>query len=243
MLVSVDGVALTRAPATGVLTLDMGGGPNLINPTMVSALMAAVDAAEKAEHPKALIVSASGKWLCNGLDIAWMATNPKETPAFLESFWRFLARLLVLDCHTVAAINGHAFGAGLFISLACDWRIMRTGHGFANFPELNIGLRLSNPFAELIKAKLSPSTFRAGVLMCQKFNSAEALAAGVIDQECSIEELPALAERMAIERLPANLKLRNFNPEAFITMKKELYPEAYRALNLGVYGATPESRL
>ena len=47
----------------------------------------------------------------------------------------------------VAAINGHAFGAGVFLALACDWRLMRTERGFLNFPELNLGMRLSKAFA------------------------------------------------------------------------------------------------
>merc|ERR1719197_1889192 len=109
--------------------------------------------------------------------------------AMIESFYRLLARILVLDCHTVCAINGHAFGAGLFLALACDWRIMRTKQGFVNFPELNLGMRLSLGFAELAKSKLSPSALRAGVLTGLRFDSGKALSYGLIDQESPIEEL------------------------------------------------------
>ena len=39
------------------------------------------------------------------------------------------------------------------------------------------------------------------------------------------------------------LKLLRFDPEAFATMKKELYTDAYRALSTGSYVSAPESRL
>ena len=48
------------------------------------------------------------------------------------------------------------FGGGFFLALACDWRVMRTQKGFLNFPELNLGMRLSKPFAELAKAHRPP---------------------------------------------------------------------------------------
>ena len=99
-----------------------------------------------------------------------------EAPSMIERFWRFLARLLVLNCHTVCAINGHAFGAGLFIALACDWRIMRTERGFVNFPEAHLGMRISKAFAELAKSKLDGPTLRESFLAGRRYDSSAAVA-------------------------------------------------------------------
>ena len=35
---------------------------------------------------------------------------------------------------TIAAINGHAFGAGLFLSLVCDFRVMNKDAGIDMSP-------------------------------------------------------------------------------------------------------------
>ena len=156
-LLDSDGVTLTDSE-DGLLTLRLDRGQNVINPPMVSALEHAISCVEAAEHPKSLVVLGGPKFFSNGLDVTWMMNNSSETPDMIQSFWRVLARILVLDCRTVAAISGHAYGAGIFLALACDWRVMRTERGFVNFPELNLGMRLSKPFAELTKAKLSPST-------------------------------------------------------------------------------------
>lgn len=241
-LFSSEGVSVSSSP-NGVLTLLLDRNDNVVNPSMVSALGDALAAVEAAEHPKALVIIGKGKFFSNGLDVKWMMANPAKAPAMIESFWRFLARLLVLDCRTVCAINGHAYGAGLFVALACDWRLMRTQRGFVNFPELNLGMRLSKPFAELAKAKLSASALREGVLAGRRYGSADAVAAGVVDGECASDALPAGAHELAHAGLPDQLKLMQFDPVAFSTMKTELYTDAYRALSTGTSTAEPHSRL
>jgi len=73
-----------------------------------------------AAHPKALVVTGSGKFFSNGLDLKVFET-PTQVPVLVAALNKVLASILTHDGHTIAAINGHAFGAGLFIALACDW--------------------------------------------------------------------------------------------------------------------------
>ena len=241
-LLDSDGVTLTNSE-DGLLTLRLDRGQNVINPPMVSALEHAISCVEAAEHPKSLVILGGTKFFSNGLDVTWMMNNSSETPDMIQTFWRVLARLLVLDCRTVAAISGHAYGAGIFLALACDWRVMRTERGFVNFPELNLGMRLSKPFAELSKAKLSPSTLREGVLAGRRYDSVAAVAAGLVDANFPVEALPAEAEKLARAGLPTQMKLLRFDPEAFSTMKVELYTDAWRALTTGLHTTAPDSKL
>lgn len=245
VLFDKDGVSVRRQGP--ILTLLMNRGENRVNLTAVQLLHEALDHIEAAEGPKALVVaSGNPKFFGNGLDLDWMMSskdNPDAVNAAMTGFWKFLGRLLVLHCHTVAAIGGHAFGAGFFLALACDWRVMRTEKGFCNFPELNLGMRLSKPFAELAKAKCSPSALRSGVLMGKRFSSSSGIAAGVIDIECPVDSLLQKAEELALSTLPEALSVMRFDPDNFSNMKKELYTDAYRALTMGKGGEVPESRL
>ncbi len=103
-----------------------------------------MEVVEKAPHPKSLVLTGTGKFLSNGLDLDFvMGSSPEESTRFLETLWSVLSRLLVFDCFTVCAVNGHGFGAGLFFAMACDYRIMRTERGYLNFPEVNLGIFLS----------------------------------------------------------------------------------------------------
>lgn len=245
---SRDGISLVCSdPASGdgrIFTLCMDRKENVCNPTMVSLLSDALDIVETAMHPKALVVTGRGKFFSNGLDLKFLTENDEEhRHAVIESLWRFLARLLVMDCRTVAAINGHGFGAGLFIALACDYRVMRTGRGYLCWPELNLGMRLAKGFAELSRCKMSPATLREGVLTGKRYGSRDAIRAGIVDYECPLEQLKKRATEIAHQGLAENLELANFDPKAFRQMKIELYTDAYRALSLGMAADTPQSRL
>mmetsp|Transcript_18936 Transcript_18936/g.26063 ORF Transcript_18936/g.26063 Transcript_18936/m.26063 type:complete len:250 (-) Transcript_18936:421-1170(-) len=244
LLFEEDGITLSSYPS-GVLILILNRGPNLFNPSFVASLSSAIAIVEEASHPKSLVITGgeNNKFFSNGLDTEWMLQHPKETSTMIETGWKLLARILVMDCRTVAAINGHAFGAGLFLALACDFRIMRTKRGWLNFPELNLGMRLAKGFAELSKAKLSAPTLREGVLTGKRYTSAEALQAGMIDEEVPLEELRERAMELAENGFAENLGVSNFDPESFRMMKIELYTDAYRTLTSGRVDATPQSRL
>eukprot|EP00977_Amphora_coffeiformis_P023121 scaffold12214_cov159-Amphora_coffeaeformis.AAC.12 len=212
---------------------------------MISLLSEVLGIVEQATHPKALVVTGRGKFFSNGLDLQFLQQHDEtECNAMIESLWRFLARLLVMDCRTVAAINGHGFGAGLFLALACDFRIMRTQRGYLCWPELNLGMRLAKGFAELTKAKItSAATLRQGVLTGKRYASQDALQAEIVDDACPVEQLEARAMEMARQGTAQNLQLSNFNPTSFRQMKIELYTDAYRALSTGRAVDLPQSRL
>ena len=239
-----DGISLTSDESTGVYTLRMDRGPNVVNPRFVDLLGKAIGKIEKAPHPKALVVTGTGKFFSNGLDLEYLQrSSESQKGALITSFWELLARLMVADCRTVASINGHGFGAGLFLALACDYRVMRTDRGYLCWPEVNLGMRLAKGFSELSKAKIGPRVLRDGVLTAKRYGSKEALASGLIDEECSLEHLRRTSERLAAAGLPENLGLLNFNPRTFRSIKIELYVDAYRALTSGQFDAPPESRL
>jgi enoyl-CoA hydratase/carnithine racemase len=174
-----------------------------------------------------------------------MTAHPlPEVHGMIASFWRQLARVLVFEGPTVAAINGHAFGGGLFLALACDYRVMRVDRGFLCFPELNLGMRLSKGFAELLKAKLrDPLVVREAVLTGRKYAAKEALAAGMVDAVHDATALGGEAQRLAQKHMPEALGLVRFDPQSLVQMKTELYTDAYRALSLGEVDAEPHCRL
>ena len=251
------------------LALNRHDEKNVINPAHTSAIVAALDVADA--HPrladtndKAMIVTglsfddddasstSSGprspppKFFCNGLDLDWMMKNGDSVPAMIESFCSdVLARILILPYPTVAALNGHAIGAGLFIALACDYRVMRTERGFVQWPEARLGMRLSKGFAELSKAKAADrGVLREGILTARRYGSRDALDAGLVDGECPAEELYGAAFELAAGKLPeSGLGLDHFDPGAYSTLKVEMYTDAYRALRFGKVEDVPMSRI
>lgn len=256
LLLDDNGVSLTAAPS-GVMTLCIDRGQNVFNPALITSLSAALDLVEEREHPKALVITGTSisnnkkkknetnKFFSNGLDLDFLSTNPGPAVSrMIEGVWRVLSRILVADCRTVAAVNGHGFGAGLFLALACDFRIMRTQRGYLNWPELNLGMPLAVGFAELTKAKVSDvKVWREGVLTGKRYDCKEALRVGLVDKECDVGDLHREATALAEAGLAENMGLMNFVPESFRQMKIELYTDAYKALTYGKADNPPVENL
>ena len=74
-----DGIYLQRDSQSGVFTICMDRGENRVNPSLVKDMGDALKIVEEADHPKALIITAKGKFFSNGLDLAW-AKAPHEHP-------------------------------------------------------------------------------------------------------------------------------------------------------------------
>ena len=216
----------------------------------------------------------SSKFFSNGLDLEWMmrsnapssssacggggGTSGDAVSELIESFNRdVLARVLTLPFRTVAAINGHCIGAGLFLALSCDYRVMRTGRGYVQWPEARLGMRLTKGFAELSKAKVFASSsrgrrdgrddaLRGGILGARRYSSAEAVACGIVDAEYPAAELYGEAFRLASGGLPeskSGMDLEFFDPVSYTEMKVEMYTDAYRALKFGKVSDLPHSRI
>ncbi len=91
-------------------------------------------------------------------------------------------RLIIFNMPTICAINGHTFGAGAFIAMCCDWRLMRKDCGKICFPEVKIGINISEGWRELLQLKLPPQTLRTAILTAKTFNSMEALNGKIVDK-------------------------------------------------------------
>jgi enoyl-CoA hydratase/carnithine racemase len=104
-----------------VVVLDLGSTENRFHPDWVSDMNARLDEAGEKDGPRALVVTATGKFFSNGLDLEWLSAHESERTAYSRSVGELLARVVALPMVTVAAIQGHAFAAGAMLSLACDF--------------------------------------------------------------------------------------------------------------------------
>ncbi|MDR2279719.1 MAG: enoyl-CoA hydratase/isomerase family protein, partial [Gordonia sp. (in: high G+C Gram-positive bacteria)] len=137
-----------------IWTLDLGTDENRFSPDSLDLMHNALDEVESSDGPAALVTIGSGKFFSNGLDLDWLAAHPDRHQTYVDGVQNLFARVLTLPVPTVAAINGHAFGAGAMLAMAHDYRVMRSDRGFFCFPEADIRIPFTPGMNDLITAKL-----------------------------------------------------------------------------------------
>jgi len=160
-----------------VFVLDLGDGENRFHPEWLRSVNALLDAVLASPGPAALVTTGSGKFYSNGLDLAWLAAHGDQAQRYLADIHALLARLVAFPVPTVAAINGHAFGAGAMLAMAHDFRVMRADRGYFCFPEADIDIPFTPGMAALVQSKLTPAAAMASMTTGRRFGGTAARSA------------------------------------------------------------------
>lgn len=211
--------ALTRQE--DVYVLDLGDGENRLGPDWLGEVEAALD--RVAAEPAPLVTVATGKHYSTGLDLDWVMANPDQLAAYTHRVQALFVRVLTLPVPTVAAVNGHAFGAGAMLAIAHDFRVMRADRGYFCFPEVDIRIPFTTGMAALIQGKLTPRTAVEAMTTGRRYGGPEALEAGLVDGTAEESELRA----SAIARVAP---LAGKHPDTLGKIKSTMYAEAVRRL-------------
>ena len=216
-------IDLQREGEVFVLTMD--DDENRWNTTFVRAFSKALDEVESSEGAASLVTtSSSAKFFSNGLDLEWRMSEGEhrggDRDAFGAEFMTLMGRIITLPVPSIAAINGHAFGAGFMCALCHDIRFMREDRGFACANEVEIGMVIPNPELALFRHKLPMNTFFETVQLARRWTGPDAVASGVAQQAYPQDSLldNAISRAAELARLGANRKV-------YGRMKESIYGE------------------
>jgi enoyl-CoA hydratase/carnithine racemase len=180
-------IRLTREEAVFVLQLD--ASENRFSPDVVAELNARLDEVEKADGAKALVTTGTGKFYSNGLDLDFMMKQERDgAERYLASVLGVLGRVLTFPCFTVAAVNGHAFGAGAQLMLAHDLRLMRADRGFFCMPEADMKVPLHPGMTAILRARLPIQTAHEVIVTSRRYGGEAAASCGIAER--ALPELP-----------------------------------------------------
>lgn len=204
-----------------IAVLTLGDDENRFAPDWLDTVNAHLDTVER--DAQGLITTGSGKFYSNGLDLDWLTANGDRTEWYVARVQELFARILTFPLPTVAAVNGHAFGAGAMLAIAHDYRVMRDDRGYYCFPEVDINIPFTPGMAALIQAKLSPQAAVTAMTTGHRFGGPEALAAGLVDATAAEAEVLT----SAVDRLTP---LLGKNPATLAAIKTTMYSAATAAL-------------
>ncbi len=222
-------INLTREGEVFILRFDVP--ENRFRPDNLTAWNEALDEVEAAGNPAALVTTGTGKFYSNGLDLEWMLAleDGKERADYLPAVLGLMARILTFPTITVAAINGHAFGAGAQISLGHDYRVMRAERGYWCMPEIDMKAPLHPGMTAIIKARVPHQVAHELVVTGTRYCAEDALAKQIIDY--AVPEADVVPKAIEIAA-----GLASKADPAMHLLKKGMYPQTLEALALRTMG-------
>lgn len=201
------------------ITLNHPENRNALSLDLLSEFTDAVSRVRQDQGVGALVITGTGKSFCSGVDIKEMASQqgfgPEERRAAIRSFYDKATCFLDLDVPVIAAINGHAMGAGCTLALACDIRLAaqgaKLGLGF-----VKIGLHPGAGTTCILPRLVGPAKACELLLTGDTIDADEAARIGMVNHAVPAEELQAHAGELAA-------KIAKGPPIPVRMMKKAIY--------------------
>ena len=216
-----------------IFILRMDDNENRFSPDSVAEWNRLLDEVEGEEGAVALVTTGTEKFYSNGLDLDFMMSEEADAGDYLASVLALLARVLTFPAVTVAAINGHAFGAGAQLAVAHDFAIMRADRGYFCMPELDMRVPLHPGMIAILQARLPVRTCHEVVATARRYGGEDALTWGIVDAAVAADQvIPTAVSRARELASKAHPVLR--------TIKRGLYPKVLEALEIPLDGAMRE---
>lgn len=225
----LEGLRLERDEARPVATivLDVPGKLNRVSMAARGQLAGLFEELGRDESMRAIVLRGAGDAFTAGGDIAGFLAAEPETVSRLA--WN-VAAAERCPKPVIAALHGYAFGVGLELALACDFRIAAEGTQLA-LPEVRLGMIPGSGGTQRLARLVGLGRAKDMIMRGRRIEAQEALALGLVTEVVPPEELDAAVDRLLDE-------LSALSPLA-LGMAKRILNHAYDgplALGLEVEG-------
>lgn len=174
---SDDGVA--------VVTLDNPDQRNAMSAEMTRSWVTVIDELAADRSVRVVVVTGEGSAFCSGGNTSWITSEPDATVDELRTrmmpFYRAWLSIRRLEVPTIAAVNGHAIGAGLCLALACDLRYAADGAKLGA-PFVSLGMHAGMAATYLLPNVVGPAHARDLLLTGRIVDAEEALRLGLVSR-------------------------------------------------------------
>ncbi len=185
-------VLLTQpAPYVLLITLNRPEVGNALNTKMGEELRDIFT--HYATHPNDLrcvvFTGAGGKIFCGGGDLK--QRNGMDTDTWLAQhriFEQFYWAMIDFPIPLIAAVNGHAFGGGLEMIMACDFAYAVPAAKFA-LTETKIGIMPGGGGTQTMPRAIGPRRAKEIMFTAKPFTADEALDWGILNRICAADTL------------------------------------------------------
>ncbi len=187
------------------ITLNRPEKRNAISTQMIAELQTALDAIEKT-HARVVILTATGKAFCAGIDLELLQAIARQTPAENQEDSKRIAKMFrkiwSFSRPIIAAVNGHALAGGCGIATLCDFTLAVPEAKFG-YTEVKIGF-LPAIVSVFLMRQVGEKRCRDLLLTGRLIEAAEAKEMGLVNEIVPAENLMSRANELAETILAAS---------------------------------------
>jgi enoyl-CoA hydratase/carnithine racemase len=190
-------------PHPGVvrLVLDNPDQRNAMSDEMTASWVAAIDELDSDRDVRVVVVTGEGSAFCSGGNTGWIASEPDAEVDYLRTrmmaFYRAWLSIRRLEVPTIAAVNGHAIGAGLCLALACDIRYAAS-NAVLGAPFVKLGMNPGMAATYLLPDAVGEANARELLLTGRTVDAEEARQLGLVTRVFEQEAFAAQVDEIAV---------------------------------------------
>jgi enoyl-CoA hydratase/carnithine racemase len=197
------GVRAERVGPFAIWTIDRADRMNALSRAVVRELGRLAREARADRSLRAVILTGSGeRAFCAGADLKErQSMDEEDVRDFLPLYRASFGAIDALPVPVIAALNGVAFGGGLELALACDFRVAAP-HVTLGLTETSLGIIPGAGGTQRLTRLVGAGLAKELIVFARRIDAAEALRLGIVnrlaaDGQSALECALAFAEPLA----------------------------------------------
>lgn len=204
-----DPVLIDRDGGVVTITLNRPDIRNAMDPALTEEFARIVESLRTDSGVRVVIITGAGRSFCAGGDLSWIKPGPgADVPGMRAKMREFYPKFLgvrSLEVPVIAAINGHAVGAGLCLAMACDLRVA-ADDAKLSAPFTKLGMHPGMAATYLLTKLLGPTRAADLLYTARTLDATEAERMGLVNRVVPAASLMDEARAMA-DQIAANAPL------------------------------------
>jgi 2-(1,2-epoxy-1,2-dihydrophenyl)acetyl-CoA isomerase len=220
------------------LTLNRPDKLNAFTEEMNKEVTKALNTAEKDSGVRCIVITGSGRAFCAGEDLAGVDENTDHAEFLRKRYNPMVQKIASIEKPVIAGVNGVAAGAGMSLTLACDFRIASEKASFVE-AFIHIGLIPDSGSLYYLPRLVGHAKAMELAVLGEKISAADAKEFGLVTKTVSVDnfeaELRDFSERLAKMPTKAVGLIKRYMYESWTgTLPEVLEKEAYGQRTAGL---------
>ena len=236
-------VLATRDGALLIVTLNRPRRLNAVNMPLYQGVVREMERADAHPDIRCVVLTGAGRAFCAGADLKEHRDREptvEERERYAAAAQRANQLVQTIGVPVVAAVNGHAVGAGLELALSADFAIA-ADDARMRLPEVALGTFVGGGAVYTLCERVGVAKAREIIYLGEFFSGAEAAAMGVVNRALPADQVLGAAMKLArrlarLAPIPLAAAKRMIGPSGSMTRAQALRRE--QEVLQGIFGTS-----